>query len=90
MARHCIFYNSFLFTSLYLTLFDISTALEQSFSMMMQGKIQQVIYTYQGREGKFKDKYREGLYRQLRSSGGQIPLFYGLPKIHKTGVVKCA
>ena len=27
----------------------------------------------------------EELYRQLRSSGGQIPLFYGLPKIHKTG-----
>ena len=26
----------------------------------------------------------EGLYRQLRSSGEQIPLFYGLPKIHKT------
>ena len=27
----------------------------------------------------------EGLYRQLRSSGGQIPLFYGLPKTIRPG-----
>ena len=26
------------------------------------------------------------LYKRLRSSGGHVPLFYGLPKVHKTGV----
>ena len=28
----------------------------------------------------------EALYKRLRSSGGHVPLFYGLPKVHKTGV----
>ena len=28
----------------------------------------------------------EPLYRRLRSSGGHIPLLYGLPKIHKPGI----
>ena len=28
----------------------------------------------------------EQLYRRLRSSGGRIPLLYGLPKIHKPGI----
>ena len=35
---------------------------------------------------KKKGVLAEGLYRHLHSSGGYIPLFYGLPKIHKKGV----
>ena len=35
---------------------------------------------------KKKGSIPNGLYHKLRSSGGQTPLLYGLPKIHKPGV----
>ena len=34
-----------------------------------------------------KDEISDGLYNQLRPSGCQPPRIYGLPKIHKEGVL---
>ena len=56
MARHCIFYSSFHSLDFFIWNFDVSTALQQPFSMMIQNEKYNRLYTHQRGGGKFRDK----------------------------------